>query len=147
MAKIGTEKCMTSIIRSISGIQSLVALDKGMKFKYNSQSFCQYVIPDIQQNMCPSIRRRTLKGIILRLGNATVQNSPLYSGKIESAKVPRVHHPHYSPDPAPRNFFLFGYAKENIRITSFTMNGDRVFAIRHIFSELLEMVLKNGFAN
>jgi hypothetical protein len=52
ITKIDTEKCMISIIWSISGIHSLLALIKEMK--YNSQYFCQHVIPDIhiQQNIC-----------------------------------------------------------------------------------------------
>jgi hypothetical protein len=36
MTKIGTEKCMISIIWSISGIHSLLALTKDMKYKCNS---------------------------------------------------------------------------------------------------------------
>jgi hypothetical protein len=40
-----TKKCMISIIWFISGIHSLFALPKLMK--YNSQYFCQHVIPDI----------------------------------------------------------------------------------------------------
>jgi hypothetical protein len=62
MTKIDTEKCIISIIWSISGIHSLHALTKGKK--YNSECFCQHVIPDIQQNICSSSRRKTLKRIL-----------------------------------------------------------------------------------
>jgi hypothetical protein len=98
MTKIDSEKCMISIIWSISGIHSLLALTNGMEYKYNSQSFCQHVILDIQQSICSSIRRKPLKGILWHLDNAPAHNSRLSSDKIESAKAQRVPHPPYSPD-------------------------------------------------
>jgi hypothetical protein len=61
MTKMNVEKGMISIIWSISGIQSLYALTKGMKCKYNSQYFCQLVIPDIQQYICSSSRRKNIE--------------------------------------------------------------------------------------
>jgi hypothetical protein len=60
MTKIDAGTCMVSIIWSISRIQSLLALTKGMKYKCNSQHFCQHVIPDIQLNICSSSRKTTL---------------------------------------------------------------------------------------
>jgi hypothetical protein len=79
MRKIDSRKCMKSIIWSISGIHSLRALTEGMKYKYNSQYFCQHVIPDIhiQQNICSSGHRTTLNGILLYLDNAQAHNSRL----------------------------------------------------------------------
>jgi hypothetical protein len=82
MTTIDTEKCMMLIISSISGIQSLLALTKFTKYKYNSQYFCQHVIPDIQQNVCSSSRRKTLNGILLHLENASTGNSRLSSKRL-----------------------------------------------------------------
>jgi hypothetical protein len=89
---------MISMIWFISGIYLLFALTKGMKCKRNSQGFWRHVIPDFQQNICSSSRRKPLKGILLHLDNATVHNSQFSSEKIESAKTQRVLHPHYSLD-------------------------------------------------
>jgi hypothetical protein len=96
MTKHDTENCMISIIWSISGIHSLLRLTKGMK--YNSQYFCQHVIPHIQQNICSSSRRKSLKDILLHLDKATAHNLRPSSEKIESAKAQRVPHAPYSPD-------------------------------------------------
>jgi hypothetical protein len=85
--------------------------------------------------------------ILLRLDNASDRDSRLSSEKIESAKAQRVPHLRYNPDRAPSNFFLFGYMKEKLRGTSFTARDDLIFAIRYIFSEIPEMVLKNVFTN
>jgi hypothetical protein len=84
---------MISIIWSISGIHSLLALTKDMK--YISQCFCQHVIPDIhiQQNICSSSRSKTLKDILLHLDNAPAHNSRLSSEKLAFAKAQSVTHP------------------------------------------------------
>jgi hypothetical protein len=90
MTKIDPEKCMISIIWSISGIHSLLALTKDVKYKFNSQYLCQYGIPDIQQRMCSSSHTQPLKRILLHLNNASTHNSRLSSEKMESAKAQRV---------------------------------------------------------
>jgi hypothetical protein len=79
--------------------------------------------------------------------HASAHNSRLFSEKIESAKAERVSHPPYSQDPARSDFFLFGHLKEKLRGTSFTTSDDFSFAIRQIFSQILEMGVKNGFTN
>jgi hypothetical protein len=81
------------------------------------------------------------------LSSALARNSPLSSGKIESAKAQRMSHPLYRPDPAPSDFVAFDYLKEKLSGTSFTQSDDLVFAIRQIFSEIPEMALKNVFTN
>jgi hypothetical protein len=54
-----------------------------------------------------------------------------------------VSYPLHSSGPAPTDFFLFGYLKEKLRGTSFITSDDRIFAIRQIFSEIPELVLKS----
>jgi hypothetical protein len=93
----------------------------------------QHVIPDIQENICTSSNRKTLKNVLLHLHNAPAHNSRLYSEMIESAKTQRVPHPLYSPNETPRNFFLFGYLKVKHRGISFSTIDDLIFAISQIF--------------
>jgi hypothetical protein len=125
MTEIDTEKFMISIIWSISGIHSLLPLTKAMKYKCNSSSFCQHIIPDIQHNICASSHRETLNDILRPFDNVPAQNLRLYSDKIESAKAERVSHLPYSPDAAPRDFF-FGYLKGKLRGAWFTKSEDLV---------------------
>jgi histone-lysine N-methyltransferase SETMAR len=70
--------------------------------------------------------------IVLHLDNASAHNSRLSAENIESATTKRVPHPPYSPDLAPRDFFLFDYLKEKLRRISFTTGDDLIFAIRQI---------------
>jgi hypothetical protein len=85
--------------------------------------------------------------ILLHLDNAPNRDSRLSSEKIESATAQRVPHLHYNPDRAPSDFFLFGNMKEKLRGISFTARDDLIFARGQIFSEILEMVLKNVVPN
>jgi hypothetical protein len=85
--------------------------------------------------------------ILLHLDNAPDRDSRLSSEKIESAKAQRVPHLHYNPDRAPSDFFLFGDMKEKLIGTSLTTSDDLTFARRKIFSEILEMILKNVVPN
>jgi transposase len=48
-----------------------------------------------------------------------MDNSPIHKSKaaiqrIASMRVKLAHHPPYSPDLAPSDFFLFGYIKQKI---------------------------------
>jgi hypothetical protein len=147
MTKIGIEKCMISMIWSISGIHSLLALTERMKYKSNSQYFCQHVISDIQRNIWSSGRRKTLKDLFLRLDIAPSHNSPPFSEKIESANAQRAPHPRDSPASVPNGFFCFRSLKEKFRGTSFTKGDDLIFVVRQIFSDIPEMALKNVFTN
>jgi hypothetical protein len=84
--------------------------------------------------------------IRLHLDNAAVHNSRLSSGKTQSANAQRVPHPRYNPDLAPSDFFRFGYLKEKLSETSFTMSDDPIVARREI-SEIPERVLKHVLTN
>jgi hypothetical protein len=106
-----------------------------MKSKYNSHYCYQHTLPGIQQNICSSSRRKTLNGILLHRDNEPALNSRLSSEKIESAKAQRWPHPPYGSDPAPSDFFLFGYLKEKLCGTSFTTSEDQIFAIWPFFLE------------
>jgi hypothetical protein len=98
--KIETEKCMISIIRSISGIHSLLALARGRKYKMQFSvllSTCYPGYPAIHLLIEP---QKTLKGILLHLDNATIDNSRLSSEMIECAKAQGVPHAPYGPGEA-----------------------------------------------
>jgi hypothetical protein len=147
LTNIDSEKRKISVIWSISGIESPLALTKRMKYKYNSQYFCQYAIPDIKENISSSSRRTTLKLLLLHLENASAHNSRLSSEKIESATAQRVAHRPCCPDGAPSDFFLYASLNGKLRETLFTANDDLTFAIGVMISEIPEMVRENVFTN
>jgi hypothetical protein len=98
MTRIGTEKCMISIIWFISRIRSPVALTKEMK--RNSQYFSRHLFPDIQQSFCSSSGRKRLKDMRFHLDNVLSPNSWLSSETIECANPQRAPDPPSNPDQA-----------------------------------------------
>jgi hypothetical protein len=56
------------------------------------------IIPDIQQNICSSSHRQTLKRILLHFDNASAYSLRLSSEKIESTKAEILPHRPHSPD-------------------------------------------------
>jgi hypothetical protein len=86
------------------------------------------VIPEIQQSICSSSRRKTVNDILLHLDNAPARNSRLSLEKIESAKAKRAAHLSCSRVPAPSGFFL-GFLKEKFHATLFTTSDDLLSAI------------------
>jgi hypothetical protein len=115
--------------------------------KYNSQYFCQRIIPDTRQNICSSSCRKTLNRHLLHLDNATAHNSQFSSEKSESAKAQRVPHRLYDPGGAPSDFRLFGSLKQKFLAISLTCINDFTFAMWQNFSEIPEIILKNVFKN
>jgi hypothetical protein len=91
---------MISIISSISGIHSRLALTKVMT--YNSQGFRQRVIPDVQQNICSSNRRETLKGILFScaLTMHQLMNRECLQKRLNPQK-PKEHRNHFIAQPRP----------------------------------------------
>jgi hypothetical protein len=59
MATTDTEKWMISIIWSISAIHSLMPLSEALKYKDNSQYYCQPAIAD-SQNSIPAFLQKSL---------------------------------------------------------------------------------------
>jgi hypothetical protein len=127
---------------------------------YNSRHFCEDIIPDIQQNICSSGRRKTLNNILLHLASCilhlascilTMQQLIICDvlQKALNPQKPKEAASTFWPSPdRPRSdFFLFSYLKEKLRGRSFPTSHDLIFAIRQILSEIPEMVLKNVFTN
>jgi hypothetical protein len=149
MTKLYTEKCMISIIWSISAIQSLLELTNRMK--YNSQYFCHMVIPDIRQTISSSSRRKTLKIILLHLDNAQFHDSRLFQKRLNPHKptecrihlLPQTKHQVTS---SPLVIWKKNPARHpSLRATS---GGRRsFFAIWQMFSEISEMALNNMLTN
>jgi len=132
-------KCMISLIWGVAGIQSLIAVPKGMK--YNTEFFCQQFVPDLKSNICSGARRRILKGYLIHLENAAAHNSRSSNECLEATNARRVPHPAYSPDLAPSDFFLFGFLKEKFRRIAHPDDEDLISRGQAIFNEIRESVL------
>jgi hypothetical protein len=98
---------MPSAYFSRTGFVSIEFLLQGQN--YNSHFFTEIILPSIIENL--SVARPKLKATAahLHIDNAKPHNSRLSLQKIEEYGFIRVPQPSYLPDPAPCDFFLFGY--------------------------------------
>jgi hypothetical protein len=76
--KIDWEKCLVSILWSVTGIRSLVDVPRGTA--YNSAFLCEIIVPSLVDGICSHSRRKSLKGLYLHLDNALphiIRGAPL----------------------------------------------------------------------
>jgi histone-lysine N-methyltransferase SETMAR len=137
--KIGTEKCLISVIWSVNGIDSLLDVPKGTT--YNTTFFCDVVIPDLLENVCAGSRRRTLKGIVMQLDDARVHNSKKSNECLTEFRTRRVPPPAYSPNVVPSDFFLFGTVKAELQNYEIHSREDLILAIRTVFGQMAKETL------
>jgi histone-lysine N-methyltransferase SETMAR len=97
--KIDAEKCLLSVLWSVTGIHSPIDVPKGTT--YNSAFLCDVVVPDLVRNICFHSRRKSLKGMYIHLDNARPYNSKRTAEYLSGTKANRVPHPPYSSDLAP----------------------------------------------
>jgi hypothetical protein len=131
--KIRTNKCLISVLWSVTGIHHLIDVPPGMK--YSSSFFCDVVMPGLIQNMTSSNRRKMLKLFFIHLDNARPHNSKQSQECIQASKAKRLPHPVSSPDLAPSDFFLFSYLKEKLTAFHCTTRDELKSAIITIFNE------------
>jgi hypothetical protein len=127
-------KGLVSIIWSISGVHSLLALSAGMR--YDAEFFCAFVLLEIKSNLCDGKHRNTLRCVCLHLGNALAHNTRQSRQEIARTKVSRVVRPAYSRDAAPSNFFMFGHLKGEMAGFSANSLADSLSEIRRIFQDI-----------
>jgi hypothetical protein len=77
------KKVLISIIWSVNGIVSLLALESGSR--YNSTYFCDVQFPDMEAFLLSGTRKKTLRGYFLHLDNATSHNSQMSTLRIEDS--------------------------------------------------------------
>jgi hypothetical protein len=70
--KIDTEKCLISLLWSVSGIHSLVDVPKGNT--YHSTFFCDPVVPSMFDGITLHSRRKSLKSLYIHLDSARPHN-------------------------------------------------------------------------
>jgi hypothetical protein len=143
--KIGSKKCLISIIWSTSGIHSLLVLPAGVR--YDAEFFCASVLSDVEKNLCQGSRRKTLRGIYLHFDNAPAHNAKRSRQEIARTKATRVIHPAYSPDAAPSDFFLFGHLKREMIGFRASSPEEILCEIRRIFDQIPKETLLAVYNN
>jgi hypothetical protein len=74
----------------------------------------------------------------VHLDNTCPYNSKISDEHLEEFSARRMQHPVYIPDPAPRDFFLFGTLKTKLQNYEIHSRDDLISAIWNIFDEILK---------
>ena len=84
----------------------------------------------------PEKRRGKLsKGVLLQQDNAIVHTCKVAMDAVERNGFELIPHPAYSPDLAPRDFFLFPNLKKDIRGCHFRSDKDVVTAVEECVND------------
>jgi hypothetical protein len=101
------------------------------------------VVPDFQRNISDSGQRKTLKEILLHLGNSRAHNSRGSVEVVEKPLTQRMTDPVSSPDFAPSDFVLFGKPKLVFKGNTVSDLNELLSLIIHCFNGIGEEILPN----
>jgi hypothetical protein len=104
------DKMMISAYFTRQGFVSVEALPETERFNYIF--FIDTILPNIVQSVNVFRPNMQVQGDWMQIDNAQSHNSALSFQKTEELRFTRLAHPHYSPDLALCDFFLFGYLKK-----------------------------------
>jgi hypothetical protein len=124
---------MISAYFSLYGFVSVEFLP--MEQKYNSQFFAETVLPSIEKKHAECRPKLRTTAPHLQVDNAKPHTSKMSIEKIEELGFILVLQTPYSPDLAPRDFFLFGYLKQHLKGKHFTREDQVTAAVREVFGK------------
>jgi hypothetical protein len=141
--KMQSDKCPISVIWGSRGIKSTLYVPTGMK--YNITFFVELVVPELVEHVCHESRRKTFRGILIRLDNARPQQKS--ETALAATKARRIPTPAHSRDSSPSDFFLFGLLKERMSETSYSSPNELISAISGLIASLPKDQLVSIYKN
>lgn len=130
------KKVMVSIYISPDGQYLIDILPTGQKF--NSQYFCDSILPKLESFAFPDGREKHSRKWLLHFDNAPVHKSKLTTESIDNSNFELLPNPPYSPDLAPLDFAIFGTIKEKMPYAQYLDEEDLLSQIKKILNEFEE---------
>ena len=124
---------MVSIYISPDGQYLIDILPTGQKF--NSQYFCDSILPKLESFALPDGREKHSRKWLLHYDNAPVHKSKLTTESIDNSNFELLPNPPYSPDLAPLDFAIFGTIKEKMPYAQYLDEEDLLSQIKKILNE------------
>jgi transposase len=133
---------MVTIVWNPNGFHLIDGLSNGSKFnpKYDTNKILSRVSEWRQEQRGGATRR-----LIVHADNATPHTAAISTSFLEENGMTKAHHPLYSPDLAPSDFYLFGYIKRNLSGTSFDEREELLSAIVDILDSVEKATLNRVF--
>ena len=131
---IDNEKIMVTVIWGVYSIHLINFLPTSEHF--NTAYFQANIMQPLSKNRDLIWPGNNKRKIWLHLDNCKVHNSAVSQKFYEPLGFKRAPHPPYSPDLAPSDYFLFGYAKNELRGEVFESIDDLQARIEEIFMSI-----------
>lgn len=144
-SKLGVRKILVTVIWGIKGFYIIDFLPEGESF--NTPYYIDNILnplADQKVTIWPSSRT---KRMWLHLDNCRVFNSKMSFQKYDEYGFKRPPQPAYSPDVAPSDFFLFGFAKNSLKGQKFTSLEDFKEKLIEIFNSISKATIKSVFSS
>jgi hypothetical protein len=94
--KTDMEKCLVSMLLSVSGVHSCCDVQKGTM--YSSALFTDAVMPGLIEDIRSRTLRKISEGWLIHMNNVCPNSSGRAQRYIEASRTKRVPHPGHSPD-------------------------------------------------
>jgi histone-lysine N-methyltransferase SETMAR len=123
---VKSKKLMVTIVWNPNGFHFIDVFPNGSKFnaKYYTNKILSRVSEWRQETRGGATRR-----LIVHADNARPHTAAISTSFLEENGMMKAHHPPYSPDLGPSDFYLFGYIIRNLSGTSFDEGRELLSAI------------------
>jgi histone-lysine N-methyltransferase SETMAR len=115
--------------------------------KFNQDYFIDAALPSLYSEKRRIARRKGLPSLSVHMDNSMCHNGAKIIEKLEKKHIARAHHPPYSPDFSPCDFWLFGILKQKMKERVFQSEKQILAAITQSWNELTFEDIQGIFRN
>jgi len=138
-------KQMVATFFSKAGHLVTVPLEHGRTV--TAQWYCEVCLPKVLQAWTRRRPNDQFRHLRLHQDNAPAHTAIRTTDFLASKSIRSLHHPPYSPDLAPADFFLFGYVKEELRGQEFASPEAAVAAYEDAVNKIPRNMWHAAFSN
>jgi len=111
-------KVLATVFWDSSGVVLFDYLENGQNI---NSSYYSLLPPSVRENLKRNRRGKLIRGVMFLQDNAPAHRSRETMVKIDEMGFEILEHPHYSPDLAPSDYFLFPQLKKPSKVAILTL--------------------------
>lgn len=134
-------KVMATVFWDSKGILLIDYKDKGVSI---TGDYYANILHNLRCAIKEKRRGMLTKGVLLLHDNAPVHKARIVMAAIRKCQFEELHHPAYSPDLAPSDYFLFPNLKKDLRGKKYDDNSQLISAVNDHFEGKDEMYYLDG---
>ena len=141
--KLIKKKIMITVFISSHGLISFDSLPE--KQTFTSNYFMENILPNVELGISKTRKKARKREIFLHFDNSRCHTTNKVSEKIKELGFKKAQHPLYSPDPAPCDYWLFGYLKENLKGKKFETKEELLEFARNFLKNIPKKMYYNAY--